>query len=318
MKTIRFGILGNASIARGQMIPGLKLSKHCELAAIASRSEVPADLEPEVKHYSSYEALLSDPDIDAVYIPLPNALHCKWAIAAMEKGKHVLCEKPIAMNEQEAREMFACAEKNNVKLMEAFMYRHSPKTLKALELVKAGAIGSIRHAHAHHGYTLNWDSPARQDKTLGGGSVYDVGCYCVSLVNLLLGAQGAKPAEVTAVFNMTEAGYDEHTIATVRYDNGALATLESWFDAAGDQRAFFVGEKGTLEIPRFPSGGKDVIILTNQDGRQEIEVEGVAHLFACEADNLALAIHGEAELLVSAGETIANMNTMDRIHALRP
>jgi len=318
MEKIRFGILGNAAIARGQMIPGLKLSGHCVLAAIASRGGVPEDLEPEVKHYSSYEALLNDPDIDAVYIPLPNALHCKWAIAAMEKGKHVLCEKPIAMNEAEAREMFDCAKKNNVLLMEAFMYRHSPKTAKALELVSSGAIGRIRHAHAHHGYTLNWDSPARQDKSLGGGSVYDVGCYCVSLINLLLRAQGAKPQDVTAVFNMTDTGYDEHTIATVRYDNGALATLESWFDAAGDQRAFIVGEKGTLEIPRFPSGAKDVLILTNKDGRQEIEVEGVVHLFACEADNLALAINGTAELLVSAEETLANMNTMDMIHALRP
>ena len=318
MKTIRFGILGNAAIARGQFIPGIKLSKHCKLAAIASRGGVPADLEPDIKHYSSYEDLLCDPDIDAVYIPLPNALHCKWAIAAMEKGKHVLCEKPVAMNEKEAREMFECAKKNNVLLMEAFMYRHSPKTAKALELVSSGAIGKIRHAHAHHGYTLNWDSPARQDKSLGGGSVYDVGCYCVSLVNLLLRAQGAAPQDVTAVFNMTEAGYDEHAIATVRYDNGALATLESWFDAAGDQRALIVGESGSLEIPRFPSGGKDVLILTNKDGRQEIEVEGVTHLFACEADNLALAIAGEAELLVSAEETLANMNTMDRIHALRP
>lgn len=318
MKKLRFGILGNAAIARNQFIPGIKLSQHCELHAIASRGGVPDDLEPTVKHYSSYEALLDDPAIDAVYIPLPNALHCKWAIAAMEKGKHVLCEKPIAMNEAEARAMFECAEKHNVKLMEAFMYRHSPKTAKALELVASGAIGKIRHAHAHHGYTLNWDSPARQDKTMGGGSVYDVGCYCVSLINLLLRAQGAEPQDVTAVFNMTESGYDEHAIATVRYDNGALATLESWFDAAGDQRAFIVGDAGSLEIPRFPSGAKDTLILVNKDGRQEIEVEGVAHLFACEADNLALAIAGEAELLVSAEETLANMNTMDKIHALRP
>ena len=116
MAKIKWGILGNASIARNQMIPGLKKAEYSELYAIASRSEVPSDVAPEVKHYSSYEDLLNDPEIQAVYIPVPNGVHKKWAIEAMKHGKNVLCEKPIAMNEAEAKEMFAAAEENHVLL----------------------------------------------------------------------------------------------------------------------------------------------------------------------------------------------------------
>ncbi len=312
MTKIKWGILGNAAIARNQMIPGLKQAKYSELYAIASRSGVPDDVAPEVKHYSSYEALLSDPEVQAVYIPVPNGVHKKWAIEAVKHGKHVLCEKPIAMNEAEAEEMFAAAEENHVLLMEAFMYRHTDKIAKAMEIVNSGAIGQVRGMHAHHGYTLNWASPARQDPALGGGAVYDVGCYDVSLIGLFLG----EPDRLHAGFTMTETGYDERTAVWMHFPSGAMATMECWFDAAGDQRALIVGTEGTLEILNFPSGNKDVLILKNREGRKEIPVEACVP-FALEADNLSKAVLGEAELLVTKEESLREMRVMDKIHALR-
>lgn len=315
MKPVNFGILGNAAIARNQMIPAMGRCQDVNLYAIASRREIPADVAPGAKRYESYDALLDDPEVEAVYIPMPNALHAPWAIKAMKKGKHVLSEKPIAMNAKEAEEMFRVAKEQGVLLMEAFMYRFSDKTKKAAELVRDGKIGKLRGIHVHHGYTLNWDSPARQDPALGGGSLYDVGCYCVSAIAHMMRQQGLKLEDCHAMFNMKD-GYDERMAATLKYSNGAICTMESWFDAPGDQRMMIVGEEGIIEVLRFPGGAADEIILTNKDGRQAVACEN-SDLFALEAGNFARAIRGEQAELIPAEETIENMRTMDALHAFR-
>jgi len=131
-KKLRWGVLGNAWIARDFMIPALENSDICDLAAVASRSKVPEDLAPNARHYDSYEALLNDPEIDAIYVPVPNALHMQWTIKALEAGKHVLCEKPLACTAEEGEKMIAAAEKNGVLLMEAFMYRYGAKFQKMM------------------------------------------------------------------------------------------------------------------------------------------------------------------------------------------
>lgn len=316
MTQVKWGILGNAAIARNQMIPALLRAGNCELYAIASRRPIEDGLFQGVKRYDSYDELLDDPQVQAVYVPLPNALHAQWAIAAMKKGKNVLCEKPIAMNEAQAKEMFDVAKQQGVLLMEAFMYRYTDKIAKAVELVEQGAIGKIKGIHANHGYTLSWDSPARQDPSLGGGSMYDVGCYCVNAVNLMLRAQGAEPTEVSACFNMAGEGYDERAAAIIKYSNGAMGTIECWFDAQGDQRILIVGETGTIDVPNFPNGNEDVVILTNKDGTKEIKVEST-DTFVAEASNFSKAILGQEAKLIAAEETLANMKTLDMIHAFR-
>lgn len=189
-KKVRWGVLGNAWIARDFMIPALQRSEICELAAVASRSTFPADIAPNAVHYNSYEALLNDPTIDAIYVPTPNALHKKWTIAALEAGKHVLCEKPIACTAQEAEEMIAASEKAGKLLMEAFMYRYGGKFRKMMEILQSGVLGKIKAVQGSHGYTLDWASPAREDPALGGGSLYDVGCYVVDCMNAVAKEQG--------------------------------------------------------------------------------------------------------------------------------
>jgi predicted dehydrogenase len=308
--------LGNARIAQSQMIPALARAQGNEFYAIASTRPIEEGLYPGVKRYASYEALLDDPDVEAVYVPLPNALHMRWSIAAMKKGKHVLCEKPIAMNEQQAEEMFAVAKAQGVLIMEAFMYRYSDKIGKIAKLVEEGAVGTIKGIHAHHGYTLTWDSPARQDPSLGGGSIYDVGCYCVSAVNLMLRLQGAQPEHVVADFKMAGQGYDERAAAILRYGNGAVGTIESWFDANGDQRMLIVGDKGIIDAPRFPSGGADVFTLINAQGKTEVACEP-RDLFVEEVTHFAKAVAGEPAMIITPEETLANMRTMDMLHALR-
>lgn len=313
MEKVRFGILGNAAIARNQMIPALQSSEYCEVYAICSRGPVPADVAPGAIHYDSYEKLLDDPMVQAVYVPVPNGLHMEWSIKAMKKGKHVLCEKPIAMNEKEAEEMFRVSEQTGMLLMEAFMYRFTDKTKKIIEIIASGALGEIRNVHVHHGYTLNWDSPARQDPFLGGGSVYDVGCYCVSFANLVM---NSAPESLNAGFKMTEAGYDEHASIWAKYPNGAMATMESWFDAVGDQRALIVGTKGSLEVPNFPGGGADKLILKAGGKTEEIDVIP-GRPYMLEADEFAKAVLGLPAFLLPKEETLRNMKTMDMIHALR-
>ena len=313
MEKIKFGILGNAAIARNQMIPAIEGSEYCEVYAVASRSSFPADVAPAAVHYDSYEALLSDEKVQAVYIPVPNGLHKEWAIKAMRAGKHVLCEKPIAMNKEEAEEMFRVSHETGMLLMEAFMYRFTDKTKKMLEIIESGAIGNVKNIHVNHGYTLNWDSPARQEPSLGGGSMYDVGCYCVSFSNLVA---GEAPEDLHAGFIMTERGYDEHAVAWLKYPSGIMASLESWFDGAGDQRALIVGTKGTLEVPNFPGGGEDNLILKAGGERKEIPVTPVKAYMA-EADEFAKKLLGLPAFLLPEEETLRNMETLDRIHTFR-
>ena len=169
---VRWGILGNAMIARDFMIPAMEASDLCQVTAVASRTAVPASIAPHAKHYDSYEALLHDPEVDAVYVPVPNALHEKWSIEAMRCGKHVLCEKPMACTAAAGERMLRAAEDNRVLLMEAFMYRYGEPFRKMMQIVSDGTIGPIAAMYGCHGYTLDWASPAREKAELGGGSIY--------------------------------------------------------------------------------------------------------------------------------------------------
>jgi predicted dehydrogenase len=315
MAKVNWGILGNAAIARSQMMPALTRASNAQLYAIASRSPVPDAVAPGAKRYSSYDELLDDPAVEAVYIPLPNALHCAWAVRAAEKGKNVLCEKPLAMNAKEAKIMFEAAEKAGVLLMEAFMYRYSKKVAAVLEVIQSGRIGQIRGIHAHHGYTLSWDSPARQDPSLGGGSLYDVGCYAVSGVSLMLAAQGASVEDGSASFKMVD-GYDQRAAAWLQFSNGALCSVESWFDAYSDQRMLIEGETGAIEIPRFFSGAADSFSVLSSAGEERVEVPA-SDLFVLEVENFSKAVRGEEAFLIPKEETLKNMKTLDLLHSFR-
>ena len=178
---LRFGVLSTANIGRAAVNPAIQAARNAELVAVASRDgERAREFAAQgaiPRHHGSYEALLDDPEIDALYIPLPNSLHREWAIRAAEKGKHVLCEKPLALTAAEGREMAAAADAHRVKLMEAFMYRFHPRTEKVIELVRGGRIGELRAIRSAFTFRLTRPDNIRLKPELGGGALMDVGCY---------------------------------------------------------------------------------------------------------------------------------------------
>ena len=227
MTKLRWGVISTSNIGRAAVNPAIQASNNGELMAVASRDgerarefaekwDIPA-------HYGSYEALLDDDSLDAVYIPLPNSMHREWTVRAAEKGKRVLCEKPLALNEAECGEMRAAADANGVKLMEAFMYRFHPRIQRVVEMVRAGAVGDLKVITSAFTFRLKNPDNIRLDPDLGGGSLMDVGCYCVNVSRTIA---GAEPVEVQAVAHQSASGVDEQMAGTLRFEDGLLAQFD--------------------------------------------------------------------------------------------
>lgn len=311
-KRVRWGVLGNAWIARDFMIPALAESEICQLAAVASRSSVPAHIAPDAIHYDSYESLLNDPQIDAVYVPVPNAFHKEWTVKALQHGKHVLCEKPISCTAQEAEEMVRAAEENHVLLMEAFMYRYGGKFQKMMEILRSGVLGRIRALSGCHGYLLNWASPAREDPNLGGGCLYDVGCYVVDFMNVVAACQGEKLAEASASFRM-KGGVDWYCEGNVRYDGGITGNLKCWFEPDQEQWVLIEGEHGSLRIPDLFEGSGGQMYLT-LDGREQVITVESENPYRLEAEVFSETILGIRDRRIPLEDSVANMRTLDMLY----
>jgi predicted dehydrogenase len=248
---LRVGILGCANIAHrfARDTAPCRDSGTIEIAAVASRRPETAAAFAAThaigRHYGSYEALLADPGIDAIYLPLPNSLHAEWAIKAAEAGKHILCEKPLAMNLAEARAMFDAAERHGVFLLEAYPYEHQPQTTDLLALLGSEAIGAVRSMQASFGFSLaNPEGNIRMDPTLGGGALLDAGSYPLSLIRLVM---GAAPERVMADASWTDSGVDLSMSATLYYGDGRRAQLSCAMDVGGQRRALIGGTAGTIE-----------------------------------------------------------------------
>ncbi|MHB1199253.1 MAG: Gfo/Idh/MocA family protein [Polaromonas sp.] len=245
---LRIGILGCANIAR-QFVRDVADSPKVRIVAAASRR-----LESAVEFskafgiergFGSYAALLADDEIDAIYLPLPNSLHAEWAIHAAEAGKHVLCEKPLALGLQQAESMFDAAHKNKVMLLESFPYQFQPQTGAMLELLRGGAIGNVRSMQACFGFTLsNPNGNIRLNPELGGGALLDAGSYALSLIRLVM---GCAPAYVMTDATWADSGVDISAMATLYYADGRRAQLSCAMDAANYRRATIAGSAGTLE-----------------------------------------------------------------------
>ena len=252
---VRFGILGAANIARA-FTRGLAGSPLAAVAAVASRDKARAGAFAAglgiPRAHGSYEALLADPEIDAVYIPLPNDLHAAWAIRAAEAGKHVLCEKPLAVGGEEARAMFAAARARGVCLAEAYPYMSQPQTLRLRELLAEGAIGRVQTVTAAFGFALctpeglPLGDPAniRLDPARGGGALLDAGTYAMSLIRL---AVGEGPARVHATARSTRSGVDLTVAATLEFPGGVIAQLSCSMATATHRHAVITGERGVIE-----------------------------------------------------------------------
>ena len=220
---LKWGVLSTANIGRVAVNPAIQASSNGELVAVASRDLETARLFAEKaeipKSYGSYEELLADPGIDAIYNPLPNSLHSDWTIRAAEAGKHILCEKPLALNALECQEMADAAERCGVRMMEAFMYRFHPQTEKVLQLVRGGTIGEVSVIRSCFTFRLTDPTNIRLDPILGGGSLMDVGCYCVNVSRTVA---AGEPVEVQAFAQWASSGVDEQMSGTLRFQTASL------------------------------------------------------------------------------------------------
>jgi predicted dehydrogenase len=249
MKAIRLGVLGCANIARG-FIRDAREGEGIEIVTVASRSADKARAFAAAtgvpRSVGSYEALLADTSIDAVYIPLPNSLHAEWAIKAARAGKHVLCEKPLALNPREAMRMFDAARMARVVLLEAYPFWFQPQTGAMLDIIRRGDIGTIRSVQASFGFTLAGDAAQhniRMNPALGGGALLDAGCYAISLIHLVM---GGAPKRVTAMAASTKSGVDLWTMASLDYGDGRRAQVSCAMDGGLHRHATIVGSLGTI------------------------------------------------------------------------
>ena len=248
-RPLRMGVLGTAKIAR-QWIRDLQGCNAVQIVAVASRSDAAAQAFAQEyslpRWHGSYEALLADADVDAIYIPLPNSLHATWAIAAARQGKHVLCEKPLALGKEEAEAMFAAARDNGVVLLEAYPWWFQPQTRDLLDLLQGGAIGDVRTVQASFGFTLanGGTGNIRMNPELGGGALLDAGSYTLSMIRLVM---GEAPQFVVAHATYADTGVDISLMATLLYADGRRAQLSCAMDVANHRRATIMGTAGTIE-----------------------------------------------------------------------
>lgn len=313
---LRWGIIGCAGIAKRAVIPGIQNSKTGEVVAIASRDSEKAKETAESLgipvSYGSYEAILEDPQIDAVYIPLPNHLHKEWTIRAAQAGKHVLCEKPIALTAQEAAEMAEACDQAGVVLAEAFMYRHHPRYEQIKAIIDSGEIGQIRGIHGAFTFNNAKDSKnVRYRKEWGGGSIYDVGCYPISAARLILG-QEPEAVTVQALFSPEHGDVDMMASGLIEFPGAVSLTFDCAMWAAFRNTLEILGTDGRIEIPSaFMTKGEGVgnYIVHSPNGRREVEVEEY-NQYSLQADDFAASVRG-GKLRFTAQDSVNNMKVID-------
>jgi xylose dehydrogenase (NAD/NADP) len=273
--SLRWGLLSTARINRA-LIPPIRRSKRSQLLAIASRNQESAGEFAQTwqipRIHSSYEALLADPEIDVIYNPLPNSLHAEWSIKAVQAGKHVLCEKPLAINLAEVDAMHTASCQSGKIITEAFMYRHHPQTLQVKEIVDNGTIGKIHLIRGAFTYISSRPNDVRLDPTLGGGCVRDVGCYPISYARTMI---GLEPEEVFGWQTLSPAGVDINFIGQLRFPGDIYAQFHSSFITPCAPFIEIIGSLGTLLIPKpFVPSKNEKIILKQGDQSQVIRIHG--------------------------------------------
>lgn len=323
-KRINWGILGCAAIARIRTVPGLLKAENANLYAVASRgrekAEKFASQYPVEKVYDSYEALLQDEKVDAVYIPLPNSLHREWVERAAKAGKHILCEKPLALNEKEAEEMYEICQKEGVLLMEAFAYRHAPLVQKVKEMLDAGSIGKIKYIESHLTDVLEDMSNIRMNKKLGGGSFYDMACYNISAISYLLGQK--QPSCVKAFAEMDQTrGVDVSNTMLLWYQEGIQAAGYSSLNSYPRGYYAVIGEKGRIEVPcNFNCRGIQKFTVTSNglvDNVEILEEKKTEYTVMCpdnymlEVEQFGRCILEKEKPLVTKEETLLNIRILD-------
>ena len=324
-RRLRWGVLSTADIARKKWIPGVRRSPagRGEIVAIGSRdaeSALRAATELSIpRAHGSYEALLADPEVDAVYIPLPNHLHLEWTLAAVRAGKHVLCEKPLALSAADAQRMVDAADAAGVHLMEAFMYRLHPSWLGVREVVASGRIGALQSIQSWFSYYNDDAGNIRNIRAAGGGALFDIGCYCINLSRMLF---GAEPERVEAsIVRDAASGVDIVTSALLVFPGGGTATFTCSIRAESDQRVHVYGTEGHVSVgipfnipPELPTHlfvtqGGDPPVAPHVE-RRTFEP---ADPYGVEADAFAAAVLDGAPLPTPPADAVANLRVIERI-----
>lgn len=311
---INWGVLGCAGIAEGRVLPGLLKAGNANLYAIASRrrseklKHFQEKFKPEVA-YASYEELLEDPKVDAVYIPLPNGLHYEWVLKAAAKNKHILCEKPLGVSKSEVKQMKAACDTNGVYLMEAFAYRHSPLTKRVKEIIDSGILGKMKFIESYFGYFLKNESDVRFSEALYGGATYDVGCYNLNLIRYLV---GSEPLKICAVGQISQTHcVDEGSSIMMEFKDDIEAFSYCSLAIFPSCRYRVIGEKGTLTVPtEYNTKGITQIFITTEEKTEEIIIECPDN-YMLEIEQFGRVIAGEEGPLITFDDSLGNAAVID-------
>ena len=314
MRKVKWGVLGTASIAKGQTIPGMIKADNCELYAIAGRSlekaeEFKATFGFE-KVYGSYMELLEDPEVEAVYIPLPNNLHKEWAVKAAQHKKHILCEKPLSGNPNDVKDIIDVCDKEGVIIMEAFAYLHSPLVEKIKEQIDTGVVGDVNFIESCF-YTHGYEDNIRIHRETLGGSIYDLGCYNITFATALF---GEMPIESKAVAHFSKNGIDETSTGYLLFNNDKKAIFSCAMHpySRGD-RTFVYGKEGIIEIPiAFNAEGVQKWYVVKGDERTEYSID-IPNNYMLEVEQLGRCITDRESPLVSHEFSIGYAETMKEL-----
>jgi xylose dehydrogenase (NAD/NADP) len=310
--SVKWGIMSTARINR-LFLAGARQAAGVELLAVASRDRASAEryaAEQGIdRAHAGYDALLADPDVEAVYISLPNSLHIEWTVRALEAGKHVLCEKPLSRRASEVQRAFDVAEREGRILMEAFMYRHNPQTRRVTELVNEGAIGRMRMIRAAFSFLADDPANVRLSAALDGGALMDVGCYCVSAARLL----GGEPERVGAEQALGGDGVDVAFAGTMRFGDGVIAHFDAGLALAPRDELEVIGETGSLFLDDPWHCRSPVIEVRRDGGAERIELDPVDS-YRLEAENMSAAIRGEAEPLLGREDAVGQARAIEALY----
>jgi predicted dehydrogenase len=323
--TVRWGILSTADIGVRKVIPGIRKAARCEVVAIASRdgeqARAVADQLGIPSAHASYEALLADPGVDAVYIPLPNHMHMDWTIAALRAGKHVLCEKPLAMTADDAQRMVDVAHETGLHLMEAFMYRQHPSWVAAMELVESGRIGTLTAVQSWFSYYNDDATNIRNIVEYGGGALFDIGCYTINLSRMVF---GGEPSHIQASVRRDPAtGVDALVSAILDFDGG-IASFTCAIRSESDQRVHIYGTEGriSIDIPFNIPPDRPTRIRLTAGGDPPVAPDTTVLEFpttdpyTAEVERFVSAVLDGGPTPVPPEDAVANLRVIDAIFAI--
>ena len=313
---LRWGVLSTANIGRAAVNPAIQASRNGVLNAVASRDRDRAEAFAREhgipRSHGSYEALIEDPEIDALYVPLPNSMHRDWVIHALRAGKHVLCEKPLALGATDCMEMAAAAVESGVKLMEAFMYRFHPRTEQVIEMVRNGQIGEVGAVRSTFTFRLRSPDNIRLDPSLGGGALMDVGCYCVNVSRTMV---GEEPHAVQASARWTDRGVDEMLAGILHFPGGAVAHFDCALTMERCERYEVAGSDGYLDVDRaFLPGTEDVVIRDVHGRDQTHHAVGGDDEYRLMVEHFADCALHDRPVRYPVSEAAANLRTIEALY----